>query len=300
MKITVGIPTLNRTTYLRATVLNLLKINDNIIYDIIIVDQTADDLTIEENRNFFQKLDFKIDYIFLNTPSVCVARNIIISKSNSDIIFFIDDDVILPNNYFNEHLHMYKNYNVVSTIGKIYNRNLDASIESLDLNFPNINTNENFSYCNNIDIDFKGPGISCNQSFKRITLLEVFGFDENFHGGYFEDADLVNRIRNKGYKIGFNPEAFLIHLKAPMGGLRFDTIQPISFEIKFYSYLFFYIRYFKFNLFYLLDFYKVLRAGPLLKQNVLTINNGILLWLKTPFLLIKCVINKNNIKSILK
>jgi len=299
MKFTVGIPTLNRSAYLRATVLNILKIDNNMIEDIIIVDQTNDNLITNDNKVFFNNLEFNIKYFILDIPSVCIARNTIIAESNSDIIFFIDDDVILPFNYFKEHLYMYSNYNVVSTIGKIYNRNISSNIDSLDINTPSLNTNENFSNFNYIDTDFKGPGISCNQSFKRQILLNVFGFDENFKGGYFEDADLVNRIRKKGYKIGFNPNAFLIHLKAPMGGLRFDSIQPISFEIKFYSYLFFYIRYFKFNFKYIFDFYKVLRAGPLLKKNILTFNNGFLLWLKIPLLVTKCIINKNKIKSIL-
>jgi GT2 family glycosyltransferase len=264
------------------------------------VDQTNDSSVILENNLFFSNLNFKIRYIILNEPSVCLARNTIILESKSDIIYFIDDDIELTRKTFEEHLYLYKTGNVVSTLGKIYNRNLNFNIENLDINFPNIGTNENFENDNEMNYNFLGSGVSCNQTYLRSILIEIKGFDQNFAGGYFEDADIVNRIRKKGYKIGFNPKAYVLHLKAPMGGLRFDKIQPISTEIKFYSFLFFYIRYFKFNKYTIIDFYKVLRAGPLKKENIKNIKNGILLWLRLPKLIIKAIKNKNLVNSIIE
>ncbi len=297
--ITIGIPTLNRSDFLKKTVLSVINNSIININEIIIVDQTKDPKIIYNNELFFRNLNFKIRYILLSEPSVCKARNIIINESNSDIIFFIDDDVLLPKDYFNEHIFLYNTGNVVSTIGKIYNRIQNYNIINLDINNPSKGTEENFPNDNYITYNFNGAGISCNQSYLRKVLLEVNGFDENFQGGYFEDMDLINRIKNKGYKIGFNPKAYVLHLKAPMGGLRFDKFQPISNHIKFYSFLFFYIRYFKLNFSYLISFYKVLRAGPLKKENIFTIKNGIYLWLLLPKFFFKAIRNKNTVVSIL-
>lgn len=297
--ITIGIPTLNRQKYLQNTVLNIIENLVPEVIDIIIVDQTNDSNVINENKSFFNSLNFKIKYIELETPSVCKARNIIIKESKSDIIYFIDDDILLTKNTFLEHLYLYKTTSVVSTIGKIYNRINNFDLEQLDIHKPEIGTIENFPNENIIDTNFKGSGISCNQTYLRKVLLEINGFDENFIGGYYEDADIVNRIRKREYKIGFNPKASILHLKAPMGGLRFDKIQPISFHKKFYSFLFYYVRNFKFTIKYLLEFYKVLRAGPLMKQNIFTFHNGIFLWIKLPFYIFKSVKNKNIIISLL-
>jgi GT2 family glycosyltransferase len=300
LTITIGIPTLNRQEYLQSTVLNIIKNKIPAIIDIIIVDQTNDYNVINENNLFFNSLNFNIKYIHSEVPSVCRARNTIIQESNADIIYFIDDDILLTKKSIEEHLYLYESSNVVSTIGKIYNRINNFDIEDLDILNPFIGTVENFPNENNVDTNFQGSGISCNQTFLRKVLLEIYGFDENFIGGYYEDADIVNRIKGIGYSIGFNPKAYILHLKAPMGGLRFDKIQPISFHKKFYSFLFFYVRNFQFTLIYLKQFYKVLRAGPLMKQNIFTINNGLILWLKLPYYIIKSIKNKNEVISILK
>ena len=141
--ITIGIPTLNRSCILKKTVLNVINNSIVNVIELIIVDQTDDTIIIEDNKLFFNTLDFKIKYITLNEPSVCRARNIIIKESNSDIIFFIDDDVILSNNYFNEHLYIYNTSNVVSTIGKIYNRKQNFNMGNLNINYPSNGTIEN-------------------------------------------------------------------------------------------------------------------------------------------------------------
>lgn len=298
--ITIGIPTLNRQKYLQSTVQNIIENKIPLIIDIIIVDQTNDYNIINENKLFFNSLNFNINYIHSEVPSVCRARNTIIKESNADIIYFIDDDIILTKKTIEEHLYLYECSNVVSTIGKIYNRINSFEIEELDILKPSIGTVENFPNENIVDTNFQGSGISCNQTFLRKILLEINGFDENFIGGYYEDTDIVNRIKKNGYNIGFNPKAYILHLKAPMGGLRFDKIQPISFHKKFYSFLFFYIRNFQFNFRYLKQFYKVLRAGPLMKQNIFTFKNGFFLWLKLPYYILKSVKNRNEIISILK
>ena len=297
--ITVGIPTLNRSEFLIKTVLSVISNSIINIDEIIIVDQTKDYEIIYKNDIYFKSLNFNIRYLTIDKPSFCKARNLIINESYSDIIVFIDDDVLLSKNYFNEHIFLYNTGNIVSTIGKIYNRVQNYNLLDLDIYNPKKGTEENFPNDNSISYNFNGAGISCNQSYLRKVLLEVNGFDENFQGGYFEDMDLINRIKNKGYKIGFNPQAYVLHLKAPMGGLRFDNLQPISNHIKFYSFLFFYVRYFKLKFSYLISFYKVLRAGPLKKENIFTLKNGIYLWILLPKYLFKAIRNKNIIVSIL-
>lgn len=297
--ISIGIPTLNRQPFLLQTISSIIDNCIAEVIEIIIVDQSSDKKIIDQNKILFNNYDLPIKYLLLNEPSVCKARNLIILESIGDIIYFIDDDVLLSKNTIYEHLILYTEANVVSTLGKIYNRNSNTHYENLNILKPSIGTHENFPNDNFINYNFKGSGVSCNQTYLRSVLLDIKGFDENFAGGYFEDADIVNRIKQKGYKIGFNPKAYLLHIKAPMGGLRFDKIQPINAHIKFYSFLFYFIRYAKINSNIIKDFYKVLRAGPLKKENIFSYRNGLVLWLKLPFLIYKSIKNKHTIKSII-
>ncbi len=62
---------------------------------------------------------------------------------------------------------------------------------------------------------------TCNGSIRRDAFLAVGGFDENFTGNsYGDDYDLAIRLDAAGYRIVFDPEAALVHLRVPVGGLR--------------------------------------------------------------------------------
>jgi glycosyltransferase involved in cell wall biosynthesis len=50
---------------------------------------------------------------------------------------------------------------------------------------------------------------SCNMAIQKGLFIEVGGFNENLR--YNEDSDLSNRIRKKGYKITYIPEARVNH-----------------------------------------------------------------------------------------
>jgi GT2 family glycosyltransferase len=59
-------------------------------------------------------------------------------------------------------------------------------------------------------------------SFRKEAIIKAGGFDERFGGSaHLEETDLCLRIcRKAGYKIVFDPEAELIHLKDTKGGCR--------------------------------------------------------------------------------
>jgi hypothetical protein len=61
----------------------------------------------------------------------------------------------------------------------------------------------------------------CNFSAKTSLLREVRGFNETFQGNaYFEGADLALKLKEKGYRILYNPKISLIHLQDNRGGNR--------------------------------------------------------------------------------
>ncbi|MDE1889744.1 MAG: glycosyltransferase family 2 protein [Planctomycetota bacterium] len=64
----------------------------------------------------------------------------------------------------------------------------------------------------------------CNMSFRKEAIIKAGEFDERFGGSaHLEETDLCLRIRKAGYKIVFDPEAELIHLKDTKGGCRAEN-----------------------------------------------------------------------------
>ncbi|MEK6915325.1 MAG: glycosyltransferase [Nanoarchaeota archaeon] len=100
-------------TYNRAKDLNKaiesFKDKINSIGELIIVDQSTDDSTKKVVKSFRSK---KIRYYHSNKPSLTAARNTGIEKlsKNSKVAVFIDDDVTLDKNYFNEILNVFNKY----------------------------------------------------------------------------------------------------------------------------------------------------------------------------------------------
>src|SRR5262245_16399189 len=81
-----------------------------------------------------------------------------------------------------------------------------------------------------------------NFSIKRDLALELGGFDENFvQVAYRFEAEFASRALSAGEKILFEPEASILHLKAPTGGTRaygehLTTVRP-SHSVGEYYYL---------------------------------------------------------------
>ena len=275
--ISVGIATYNRSKFLKETVMYIINQNEESVIEIIIVDQTPDKETTDDLKAYFGALNFKINYIIQTKPEVCRARNTIILNAKGDIVIFFDDDVILGDQCISSHLSAYNYEGIKSCIGHIHHRKPSFNVNSLDIGNPRIGTENMIGDDASLDLNYQGVSISCNQSFDRNILIELGGFDENFVGGYYEDADLGLRLKRSGYKIAFHPEAMVVHVKAPQGGLRFEAKQPFTEVERLLSYALFMLRYPKeYGIFVGLK--SILRAGPFRKANVLNPINHIKSW----------------------
>jgi GT2 family glycosyltransferase len=297
--ITIGIATFNRKVFLVDTVQSIVEQNNDSVIEIIIVDQTPDEKTTNELENYFKTLNYNIKYLVQKKPAVCLARNTIILQAKGDIILFFDDDVILGKQCIKSHQSVYNNHNIKSCIGHIYHRKASYDYNLLDINNPRIGTDNIINDDAQLDLNYSGVSISCNQSFERETLIRIGGFDENFVGGYYEDADLGLRLKKEGYKIAFHPGAMVIHVKAPQGGLRFDINQPFTEVERLVSFVLFYLRYpneyghFK-------SLWTILRVGPFRKNNVLNPINHFKSWFNLFVAFFISYKKRNNVNTILK
>lgn len=196
--IDVVIPTLGRTEYLKQVLIDLK--NQQLKPErVIIVEQNPD---LDENSNLdyveTEVWPFKILHHFTHQTGACNARNIALKKVEATWTFLADDDIRVDPNFL-----------------------LNAIEEARRLNLNCINFN------------IKQPGEKT--IFKKIKQWGSFGsgtsivksrfvknreFSMVFEHGYGEDVDFGMQLRGSGCDIIYHPHLELLHLKAPVGGLR--------------------------------------------------------------------------------
>lgn len=271
MRITVGIPTFNRPHWMLRTVQDVLDKNDPSVAEIIVVDQTSwdsIDTRLQEEILMLSK-NHLVRYFSIDRASLPLARNYIIQKASAELIVWLDDDVFLPKNFFQEHLKVYDDSSVIAAAGECYHRAPEVDVE--DINFSNYESLTIRSFGDLFTYDHLGTMIGANHSVLTRYAIEVKGCDESFGGsGYYSDADFADRLRNMfpAKRIAYNPQAFVIHLRAPTGGCKVDGGNSRSEYENISPFVLYILRNYKGKecLFRLLS---LLRIGPLRKYNLI-------------------------------
>ncbi len=222
--ISVIIPTCNRSEDIKKT---LIKLNKSLgdLCEVIIVDQSSNNQT----RNLVKSLKSrKIKYLFSNTPSITIARNLGVKRASksSKIIVFIDDDVDLDKNYFTEILKIFNNFSEARAVAAYVPSPELEKMSLLDIllrklffiSFPDKEKARILSsYCNTYPSKLNKiinsqwlPGV--NMAYKKSVFSEQ-KFDENILGYTIaEDIDFTFRLYKKYPKSLFiTPSAKIIH-----------------------------------------------------------------------------------------
>lgn len=220
--ISVIIPTYNRPD---DVMLTLKSFSDKIdlIGEVLVIDQSGDNKTKKVLDNLKNK---KIKHFFLQPPSLTKARNLGISLTSkkSKIILFLDDDVSLEHNYFEEILRVFKeNENCVGATGYYLQKGKKIGkietvlrkfffIEHQEKNRCEVASSYGAIYPSEITKIIKCqwlPGF--NMAFRK-DIIGKESFDENLTGyALAEDFDFTYRLYKKGFNLYMNPRAKLVH-----------------------------------------------------------------------------------------
>lgn len=205
--------TFNREELFVKTVKYALDQNyDNL--EIIIVDQTKEHQP--DTKQFLESVNDKINYIFLETPSITKARNVGLKNSTGEILIYIDDDTEFDESFIKNHVAMHmRGFEVVQ--GRVIERK-----HSPQSHKPHWLA-WNFKFSGNDDCDREGPTnviTGCNFSVSKKAAEAVNGFDERFTRlAIREDTDFGYRCYKAGFKMIFSPEAKLKHHRSESGGV---------------------------------------------------------------------------------
>lgn len=229
MEVSIVIPTKNRVDDLQE-LLQVLMSQTMLPKQIIIVDDSDGDETrklVEQKQGDFLSKGIFLKYLRGNKKkkSISAARNIGTANSTGDIVCFLDDDVILADNFILEIVRVYETRsNATGVQGYITNfvPSRSTFIHALDkvlCCFPRLYCERN--KCTAFPFVYPYPvtrliacewSIGADSSYRREVLLN-FEFDENFTGySLCEDIDLSYRIQRRyPHSIYMTPSAKLLH-----------------------------------------------------------------------------------------
>ncbi|MBI5195721.1 MAG: glycosyltransferase family 2 protein [Nitrospirae bacterium] len=274
-KSSVIIPTYNRPEELKNCVKSLLEQTVK-PYEIIIVDDgNLKELPFEKECK-----EAGIRYLYLkkDTPGLTASRNLGIKASTGDIIFFLDDDVVLYSDYTEKILAVYeedaggkiggvggaitnpKPLKLIQRLRRIVNIIfLISGFQEGKVLASGFSTNYGATGSpirKKTEVDFLSGGVS---SFRR-GLFDSFAFDTGFFHKYRigEDKEFTYRVSRK-YKLIYTPDAKLLHMESP--AMRPDDFAKGRMFVLF-SYVFF-TRYKKSGILSRLLFYYALSGYAL-------------------------------------
>jgi glycosyltransferase involved in cell wall biosynthesis len=235
LKISIIIPTRNRPKSLENLLLSILQ-QTRIPDEVIVVDDSDTNETeklIRDNHRVFLSNGIALEYLRGNREnrSISAARNLGAAESIGEIIFFIDDDVILYKNYIEEILKTYEEYPRVKGVQGYIANEVFAF-----LNFKGflLNAVKKIFMLDHVEKNkctlrwgltypYSPDGIiqcewlhGTNMSFKK-EVFASFRFDENLRRRSIgEDVDLTSRIhKHYPHSLFMNPRAKLLHVQTP-------------------------------------------------------------------------------------
>jgi len=265
MKISIVIPTYNRSQMLCKTLANIISFEHQ-YHELIVVDQTKEhDL---QSKHYLDKLisEKKIIYIFVDFPSAPNAKNIGIERTSGDIVIFFDDDVEINDNTIPAHISGLAQPDIGCVTGKVIIQNVNQDGNKVLSKRSSLQKKIKFllflflrkkaSYVGRLGIlaNFTGnktlPSdtcIGCNMSFRKEVFKKCGLFDVKFTGNAVrEETDLSVRLRRCGYEIMYIPQASIIHYMNNTGGTRAAANEAYWFAI-FRNQCYFYLKNFKFS-----------------------------------------------------
>lgn len=200
--ITIVIPTYHRQAIAVETVQRLLPFGA----PIIVVDQTP-----AEHAPLAQ---LPIRLIRLPRPSIPHAMNVGVAAAESELVLFLDDDVIPGEQLTAMHVSAHEREGVWAVAGQV----LEPGEESERI----VQSNDDLQFRFNADEGrFVTNVMAGNLSVRRERFLQLGGFDENFVGAAYRfETDFALRVAAAGGRIWFEPRASIRHLKLSTGGLR--------------------------------------------------------------------------------
>jgi glycogen synthase len=207
------INTYNRADGLAQTIRSLLQLRYD-HFEIVVVNGPSTDSTHE----VLSRYSNRIKVAECSIRNLSVSRNIGIAASAGDLVAFIDDDALADPEWLSHLARGYDEEKVGATGGKV----LDPTGYRFQYQYSTADRMGNAQWQLtepnpelNIPGSFRFPYLQgTNVSFRRSSLLEIGGFDEEYEF-YLDETDVCLRMIDAGFIVRQLPDAFVHHKFLP-------------------------------------------------------------------------------------
>lgn len=287
-RISVIIPTYRRFEPLLDAADNLLsQLYED--FEIVVADQNPEWPEELKPRLTAVLNDSRVHWIKVEQPGVVKARNLAVQKSSGELLLFVDDDVLIPNPHFLfMHARNFADPSVAAVVGREYpsgeqtptisgaadarsgigrfepvSGDLTPLQQTLWFDRNSAEPKQVCTFC------------TCNSSIRRPDFLAIGGFDELFAGNsYGDDYDLALRLHRRSKGTVYDPDAWLIHRRSPMGGLRLtDATNRIDPAATAQGLWLFVLRHGYPGIYYHLVYRHVLRKTILMRRSIFNLSH---------------------------
>lgn len=258
-RVSVILPTYNRAEIITKCIDSVILQSYN-NWELIICDDCSTDNTEDVCRHYSTKMS-KVQYLKSSSRNgLPKNRNIGLKQARGELIFFIEDDLVLERECLEILVATYDNLRINNSVGGIAPR----LIEKNGKIYPN---KEPFIF-NKLTGEITNNYMICLENTSEVvtlhacslypkTLLEVIGgYEEKAYIGNFyrEETDLNFRIKKMGYKLYFQSNAVAHHNRIESGGCRTGLfIRNELYTIR--NHLVFLLRIFGIKAIYMIPFY---------------------------------------------
>lgn len=199
MTISIAICTRNRYNDL-IECLNCVKAQNTLPDQLILVEDVSDQqyFTLKKLKDFFIHTTIECKYIATTAQVLSASRNLAIRHAHSDIVLFIDDDVIISDDLINKYKKLHKNYpHAIGFVGRVLPFSDDVYSK-----FGSWYSNGELSNKKKMTVveHFAGSTFSLN---RRRFLRHKIWYKEDWKAG--EDLDVFIRLYEKGERLYFHP-----------------------------------------------------------------------------------------------
>ncbi len=214
--ISVVIPTYNGLHLLQKNISSVISALQYVqcVYEIILCDDCSTDNTI----CYIQQNYPEIKIVPSNTNNGYASNcNRGIFTAQYDLVFLLNNDVLLLENYFEHQFQYFNLSNTFGVAGKIiaYDSNsLQDAAKYPSYSFGSIKGSINYEITTTVPSHFFIPTFmlsGANALIDRKKLLVLQGFDENFSPYYWEDTDLSIRAQRLGWQCYYEPKSICRH-----------------------------------------------------------------------------------------
>ena len=200
ISVTVVVPTHNSAAYLSAC-LQCLRKSVGCSYELIVVDDCSTDKTREI------ALRFNARVITLPKKSgPATARNRAVPECRSDILVFIDSDVLVRENTLQQLREKLEDDSLAAVFGSYDQRPKVRTFVSVYKNLMHHFFHQRAG--GNVETFWSGCG-----AIRTAVFKEVGGFNENFPHPSIEDIELGMRLSEQGHSILLSPDIQAQHTK---------------------------------------------------------------------------------------